>query len=211
MLVNHVLLGIFWVIYCVLHSVLASLHVKEKIAALFSKAFRYYRIFYTVFAFAGLALILLMMFRMESPLLFQLTMFFIIAGILLSFSGLVLMLICIRKYFFSLSGLKSLFYEGHSHQLIITGVHRYVRHPLYLGTFAFIWGLFLLMPYASVLITNIVITIYTLFGIHLEEQKLLKEFGSDYAHYRLQVPRLLPSFKKRFKNQTTAGNARFTD
>ena len=77
------------------------------------------------------------------------------------------MILCIKNYFLSLSGLKSLLNESYSNELIIKGVHRYVRHPLYLGTFAFIWGLWLLLPTVSFLIVNVIITTYTLVGIRL--------------------------------------------
>lgn len=189
---DHVLLAILWIAYCLLHSILADLSIKKKISLAARGLFRYYRLFYTVFAFAGLAGILYFLYFLESPLLFLLDLPILILGIFISFSGVVLMIICISKYFFTLSGLKSLFQETPSGTLMISGIHRHVRHPLYLGTFMFIWGLFLLLPYVSVLITNIIITIYTLIGIRLEEQKLVQEFGESYVRYRQQVPGLLP-------------------
>jgi protein-S-isoprenylcysteine O-methyltransferase Ste14 len=113
----------------------------------------------------------------------------------LGLSGLSLMLVCIKKYFISLSGLLSLVKETVSHQLLITGIHRYIRHPLYLGTFTFLWGLFLTTPYLSLLIANSIITVYTLIGIRLEETKLINEFGENYKLYQKKVPKLIPSFK----------------
>jgi protein-S-isoprenylcysteine O-methyltransferase Ste14 len=95
----------------------------------------------------------------------------------------------------NLSGLRSLVIEDFSNELQITGIHKYTRHPLYLGTFGFIWGLFLLLPYLSLFIANIVITVYTLIGIRLEEQKLINEFGESYVKYRSTVPKLIPFLK----------------
>ena len=107
------------------------------------------------------------------------------------------MLISIKKYFLSISGIKTLVTEeSPSNELRIDGVHKYVRHPLYLGTFLFIWGLFILFPYVSLLIANSIITIYTLIGIVFEEQKLQKEFGAAYTDYQKQVPKIIPSFKR---------------
>lgn len=104
------------------------------------------------------------------------------------------MLVCIKKYFLNLSGLKSLVAEEViSNELRIDGIHRFVRHPLYLGTFIFIWGLFLLYPHWSLLIANSVITIYTLVAIRFEEQKLIEEFGEAYITYQKQVPTILPT------------------
>jgi protein-S-isoprenylcysteine O-methyltransferase Ste14 len=116
-------------------------------------------------------------------------------GIVLGFFGLALMLVCIKKYFIGLSGLLSLVQKNASQDLIITGVHKYVRHPLYLGTFAFIWGLFLVLPYWSLLIADTVITIYTLIGIKWEEDKLVSEFGESYKLYQKKVPMIIPFTK----------------
>jgi protein-S-isoprenylcysteine O-methyltransferase Ste14 len=117
--------------------------------------------------------------------------------VLVSVTGLLIMGICIKKYFLSLSGLKSLFQEKPAHELMIGGIHRYVRHPLYLGTFLAIWGGFLVYPVLSFFISNVVITLYTLTGITFEEKKLVAEFGPAYETYRQQVPKLLPAFRRK--------------
>ena len=91
-----------------------------------------------------------------------------------------------------LSGLRSLLQEETYSELLISGIHRYVRHPLYLGTFLFIWGLAILFPTLSLFISNLVITIYTLIGIKLEERKLVIEFGDQYRTYQQNVPKLIP-------------------
>lgn len=92
----------------------------------------------------------------------------------------------------SLSGFKTLIKEESSTELIITGVHRYVRHPLYLGTFIFLWGSLLIFPLLSWLIAVLIITIYTVWAIKFEEDKLLLEYGSQYKIYMEQVPKLIP-------------------
>jgi protein-S-isoprenylcysteine O-methyltransferase Ste14 len=76
------------------------------------------------------------------------------------------------------------------------GIHGYVRHPLYLGTFLLIWGFFLLFPYGSLLVTNIIITLYTLLGIFYEEKKLIRDFGEKYESYKREVPMLFPKLRK---------------
>jgi len=91
-----------------------------------------------------------------------------------------------------LSGLKGLIENRTGNKLMITGIHKFVRHPLYTGTFLFIWGLLILFPTVSVLITDIVITSYTLVGLRFEEHKLEKEFGAAYKKYKQNVPMLIP-------------------
>lgn len=191
MLQNHLILAMLWIVYCVLHSVLASQSLKNRLRQRM-RNYKLYRVWYTLFAFVFLIALVYYQVKMPTIALFSLNSLIMIAGIIVSFSGLLLMLVCIRKYFMSLSGLRSLFIENYSNQLQITGVHKYIRHPLYFGTFAFIWGLFLLLPYLSLFIANVIITLYTLIGIELEEQKLMAEFGEQYVQYRRKVPKLIP-------------------
>jgi protein-S-isoprenylcysteine O-methyltransferase Ste14 len=75
------------------------------------------------------------------------------------------------------------------------GLHKYVRHPLYLGTLLFIWGLFLIFPLVNNLIAVISVTTYVLFGIKLEEKKLRLEFGESYKKYSKKVPQLIPGLR----------------
>jgi protein-S-isoprenylcysteine O-methyltransferase Ste14 len=148
-----------------------------------------------LFAFIFLAGLIYYQIKIPAIQLFVRTRSILLVGIFISVLGLIVMLICIRKYFMSLSGLRSLIVENFSGNLEISGIHKYVRHPLYLGTFAFIWGLFLLLPHLSLLLVNTIITIYTLIGIELEEKKLMVEFGKDYQSYRKTVPKLIPFSK----------------
>ena len=196
MLLNHIILATLWMIYCVLHSVLASEEIKRKLQ---KKMKKWYRLWYTIFSFVFLVTLLYYQVSIPTIELFEQSNFVLIAGIILSFLGSVIMLACIKKYFINLSGLRSLVVENYSNELQITGIHKYVRHPLYLGTFIFIWGLFLLLPYLTLLIANVIITVYTLIGITLEEKKLVAEFGKDYEDYRKRVPKLIPFFNLRRK------------
>lgn len=118
-------------------------------------------------------------------------------SLILAIPGLVVMLICIRKYFYGLSGIRTLNtgMPEITPTLQQTGIHRYVRHPLYLGTLLFVWGLFLMFPFLNNLIAAAVITIYVLIGIRLEEEKLLLEYGIEYQLYKAKVPRLIPKLK----------------
>lgn len=185
-----------WIVYGVLHSVLAGRHLKKRI----EKRIRNYRLLYTLFAFVFFIAIIWYQVRITSYKLFSGNTFILIAGTTLALSGLVVMLVCIKKYFMTISGLRSLFKAEHSNELLVKGIHRYIRHPLYLGTFAFIWGLFLLMPYLSLLVANTVITAYTLIGIGFEERKLVAEFGSAYRQYQKDVPKLVPFLKLKRKH-----------
>jgi protein-S-isoprenylcysteine O-methyltransferase Ste14 len=194
---QHIILAVLWIIFCVLHSLLASIKVKQWIAKGSGNFFKYFRLYYTLFAFINFAIVLFYQITIPSPYIFSPTVASYSLGIFMGSLGLGLMTICIKKYFANLSGLKTLFVDeiktGNS--LLITGVHRYMRHPLYTGTFLFIWGLFIFLPYASILISNFIITVYTLIGIRFEEEKLTREFGNSYEEYKKKVPKIIPSIR----------------
>ena len=196
MVKEHILLALFWVVYGVLHSVLANTGVKDWFSRRMGRGFVHYRLFYSLFALLTFMAILSYQLRIASPLLYTGFFSLKVLGALLTLVGMSIMLYCIRKYFMSLSGLKSLVQpENNKAELMLTDIHRYVRHPLYLGTFIFIWGLWLIFPYLSLLISNAIITLYTLIGISLEEKKLEMLFGESYKSYKKRVPKILP-FRK---------------
>lgn len=194
MLLNHVVLGVCWVVYGLLHSFLAAAGTKEFFKKKLEDHYRHYRLYYTLFAAAALAAVIWYGLSIESVMLFLPNVFTDVAGGSITTFGACIMYVCVKKYFMGLSGIKSLLQAESHASLIVTGVHRHVRHPLYLGTFLFIWGLFLLFPSASFLLSNVIITGYTLLGIKLEEQKLVKQFGEQYTTYQKKVPKLIPKF-----------------
>lgn len=191
---THAWLGFSWVVYCVLHSLLASMNVKRFFQKRLGRSFRHYRLGYTLFAFAGLAALLWFQLSLSSVKLYAPIFFTNVAGGLVGSCGLLIMGICIKKYFLNLSGLRSLAREEIYPVLEIKGVHRYVRHPLYAGTFLFIWGLLLLAPTLSLLLSNGIITAYTLLALRLEEKKLVLQFGEAYKTYQQTVPPIIPNF-----------------
>jgi protein-S-isoprenylcysteine O-methyltransferase Ste14 len=78
-------------------------------------------------------------------------------------------------------------------KLVVNGLYRYVRHPLYTAGLAFIW----LTPVMTLnlLAMNLGFTFYILVGALYEERKLLKEYGEIYAQYQQETPMLIPRFQ----------------
>ncbi|MDB5252866.1 MAG: hypothetical protein JWP27_2035 [Flaviaesturariibacter sp.] len=191
---DHLLLCLCWLFFCFFHSALASGRVKRWVSTRRPRLHIHYRLLYTLFAAVTFLPIVAWQIRMRSPFLLPVETRWV--GLPVAAAGLAVMAVCIRKYFMGLSGLKSLL-SGHpeSPDLKIDGVHRHVRHPLYLGTFLFIWGLFLFNPQLSLLLSNVIIHGYTLVGLRYEESKLVDTFGSQYETYRKQVPKLIPRFR----------------
>lgn len=200
MITSHVILAIVWILYCILHSVFASPKFKQAATQWMGKQFKFYRLYYIIFAFLGLIAIIIYPLTFPSYQFFAITKATTIIGILVTAVGLIIMSISILKYFMQVSGLRELIEEKtdneSGNELMITGIHKFVRHPLYTGTFIFVWGLLIIFPYASVLIIDVIITVYTLIGLQFEERKLEKEFGNAYALYKKQVPMLIPRLTK---------------
>ena len=196
MIISHIILALGWIFYCVLHSVLASSKFKRLAHDKMGNQYKFYRLYYTVFAFVGFALILCYQITMDSYRIFVPNAISLVIGIVIALSGLLIMFVCILKYFMQLSGLKGLIENRTNNELMITGIHKIVRHPLYTGTFIFVWGLLVIFPVASLLIADTIITVYTLIGLRFEEMKLEKEFGEAYKSYKRKVPMLIPKLVK---------------
>ncbi len=118
-----------------------------------------------------------------------------IAAATLSIPAVIILVAAAKKYFLDLSGidvlLKRLPVQAHLEQ---TGLHKWVRHPLYTGTLLLVWCIFLWNPSLANLISAACITLYTRIGIYFEEKKLVQLFGEEYIVYASKVPMLIPGF-----------------
>ena len=193
---DYIILFLLWSCYCVLHSILAAAKWKSFLKKNTGKAFRYYRISYSIFSTVTLIGILYYQYSFVSPLLFNIPAIKYFSLLCLILPGLLIMAISIFKYFRLLSGIRSLYQPKPSAYLKQGGIHKHVRHPLYLGTILFIWGLFCVFPMLNNLIAVVIITAYTLIGIQFEEKKLVKEFGNAYMDYIKTVPAIIPAFNR---------------
>jgi protein-S-isoprenylcysteine O-methyltransferase Ste14 len=87
-------------------------------------------------------------------------------------------------------------------ELVVTGLYKFVRNPLYIaGT--------LVLAGETLLFQSIGIFIYTLimfgvFHVHvlIEETHLENTFGKKYEQYRRSVPRWIPRFKSYRGNES---------
>ena len=190
---NIVILFVGWCIYGLVHSVLATTAVKQFANNLGIKLGAY-KVIYNVIALVGLYALIKFQTTVTSVRLFSSTILITTLGMFLTIVGFAVMLICIFKYFKQMNGFSQ---EVNQPTLIISGLHRFVRHPLYTGTFIFIAGLFFLFPFMANLVSISVIIAYTLIAIRFEEKKLILTFGEDYISYQKRVPKILPDFWKR--------------
>jgi methanethiol S-methyltransferase len=190
---QHGWLTLWWILFCILHSFLAGERCKRRLLNLSPFAFRYYRFAYSVFASISLIAVLVYQYSFNDFRLWQPSVAVTIIAIPFLGVGLYIMTICIRKYFFHLSGISVFRKKEPEPVLQRSGLHRFTRHPLYFGTLLAIWSLFVLFPFVVHAIAAVIITVYVIIGIRLEERKLFAEYGDEYKHYSKRVPMLIPN------------------
>jgi protein-S-isoprenylcysteine O-methyltransferase Ste14 len=82
-------------------------------------------------------------------------------------------------------------------RLVVRGLYRYTRNPMYLGvlTFLLAWVVLFQLP-GLVLYAAFVGTAFHAFVMFYEEPHLEREFGDEYRAYREQVGRWLPRARR---------------
>jgi protein-S-isoprenylcysteine O-methyltransferase Ste14 len=91
----------------------------------------------------------------------------------------------------------------HGEGVVAAGPYRYLRNPLYLGTFLHTLALALLMPPSGAVFCILVIGIFQLRLIGAEESFLSAKLGAPYLAYCAKVPRLIPAITPRVPASTT--------
>lgn len=83
---------------------------------------------------------------------------------------------------------------GSRRDLVVRGLYRFVRHPLYTCTMLFLW----LIPVMTwnLLAFNLGVSAYFIIGSRYEEDKLIEEYGQAYVEYRRRTPAFLPRLKR---------------
>jgi protein-S-isoprenylcysteine O-methyltransferase Ste14 len=85
----------------------------------------------------------------------------------------------------------------HGEGVVAAGPYRYLRNPLYLGTFIHTFALALLMLPSGAIFTIIAIGLEQLRLISAEEPFLTAKLGEPYLAYCAKVPRIIPSLTPR--------------
>jgi protein-S-isoprenylcysteine O-methyltransferase Ste14 len=81
-------------------------------------------------------------------------------------------------------------------ELVVSGLYRYVRNPMYVGVFIILIGHFLWFGYWGMLAYAVLFLVPVhLFVTLYEEPDLKKRFGPAYEKYLNQVPRWFPRFR----------------
>ena len=181
-------------LYGIVHSFLASKSAKAIAQRwLGASAGRGYRLAYNIFAVVSLLPVLALpillpdrpLYRIPSPW----------AYLAVAVQGMALLALLVGLWqtgVWSFLGLEQLQrpVEGGESRLVVSGLYRWVRHPLYTAGLVFLW--FTPLMTVNLLALYAGLTLYLVVGASFEERKLLREFGADYAEYRQRTPMLIP-------------------
>lgn len=190
------LLAVYLLAYCALHSWLASLSCKQHFAKRWPLQMRYYRLLFNLSALVLLLPVALLLWRNAGPGLWQ-------------WQGLSawlangLALAAVLAFVHSLRGYDLSQFSGSAQlrnpttnqdpeqqaQLHIGWWHRRVRHPWYFFVLVILWTRQMDLAH---LICYSIFTAYFVVGSRLEERKLKLQFGEAYRGYCRLVPGLLP-------------------
>jgi len=188
------LLIILWLLYFSIHSLSASLWLKQRVADRFPNFMPGYRLSFNVIALLALVPPLYLMYRYPGENLWQWSGGWQYLSYLASIIALGGFLWSLRYYkiseFLGTSQLK----EGRKdileqEQFYLSPLHHYVRHPWYSLALLYIWSRDM---NESFFVTASLISIYFIIGSRLEETKLIAYHGQQYRLYRQQVAALIP-------------------
>jgi hypothetical protein len=82
-------------------------------------------------------------------------------------------------------------------RLVAAGPYRYLRNPLYLGSWLLGFATAILMPPSGAAFFLLAFSAFTLFLISAEERFLAAQLDDGYQEYCRRVPRLWPRFSAR--------------
>lgn len=189
---DYWLLAIFWLIYFVVHSMMAANGVKSFFERILKNGFRFYRIVYSMIASIGLISLLVFNASIPPVILFESKGLIRYLSLMLPTLGVIVISRAFREYrLIAFLGLKQ-----ESSEFMRTGILQHVRHPIYSGTILVVIGFFLFNPTYATLLSVGSILVYLPVGIYLEEKKLIRQFGAQYLSYKKDVPSVFPRLNK---------------
>jgi len=187
-------LSVAWLVYFVVHSVLASLGFKAWLAEQWPALDRYYRLLYNGFALVSLLPLLYLLVLWHGEPIWQWHGPWRWLNYALTLAAAGGFFLTLKYYdggeFLGLKSLRGKRSESSAGEgFVLSPMHRFVRHPWYFLGLVLIWTREMDLAF---LLSATLMTGYFIVGSLLEERKLVAQLGNQYADYRRQVPGLLP-------------------
>ena len=183
-----------WLGYFVVHSALASLTMKHRVARRWPGLMPAYRLFFNFVAVVGLLVPMWLTFAIGGEPVIRWTgaWWWLANGLavlaLLGFAW------SLRYYdgaeFLGLRQLREREQRvGDQERFRLSPLHRHVRHPWYFLGLVLLWTRDMT---PAMLASVVMMTLYIVIGSRLEERKLISYYGDAYRQYRQRVPGLVP-------------------
>lgn len=189
-----VLLAFSWFVYFFLHSVLASLTLKQWVASRWPALFPGYRVCFNVLSVLLIVPVLYLMYSSKGGALWAWRGEWAYVANAIALLAVLGFMWSMKFYdgmdFLGLRQLKSAEKNVHgSEKLCLSPLHRFVRHPWYFFALVIIWTRDM---DSAFLVSAVCMTIYFFAGSWLEERKLVLAHGEAYRRYMSYVPGVLP-------------------
>jgi methanethiol S-methyltransferase len=189
--------ALLWLSFGFIHSLLARESTKRLLQPLFGRS---YRFSYNLFSALHIGLVIIggQLVLGQNSVKFEFGNEFTFLAAACQVAGGIVLVLSLTQYDLGrFSGVTQLFRDNDSgsdaEPLHITGMHRYVRHPLYLGAYLYLLG-------GAVsgfgLQTALWGCLYLWVGTWFEERSLVNQYGRAYIEYKVKVPAIIP-FKGR--------------
>ena len=130
-----------------------------------------------------------------------------VVGLVLLAAGVTVLLDAFRR--FVVEGLGTPAPVASTQHLVVGGIYRHVRNPMYLAVAATIVGQALLLGSVELLVYAVAFLLVTLAFVRLyEEPTLHRQFGSEYDDYRREVPGWWPRLRPWRPENASSASAR---
>jgi len=192
---DHLIYALLWLSFGVVHSLLASGPVKVSLAGLFGAG---YRLAYNIFAVLHIGAIIAVgrIYFADGAAQYPFEGIPAMALNAALVLGVLVLIATLMEYdlgrfsgFAQLRAARDGETIAEDEPLVVTGLHQYVRHPLYSGAFLLLFsGAWNEFSFA----TAIWGSLYLLIGTWFEERKLVRLYGDAYRDYRRRVPAFFP-------------------
>jgi len=188
-LITYLPIIIAWLIFGLMHSILASRLMKDKL----NLGPLTYRRLYNVFSIFAVLFIFFLGATLPAEYLFVKDQVSKSIGLIIATFGFLLAKLAFRPI--SLSEFLGIKPETNQ-KLIKDGIYARIRHPLYSALILGLIGFLIFSPTYTNLVHVICILFYLFIGIYFEEKRLKNFFGQEYDDYKKQTPMLFPTLRK---------------
>ena len=191
---------ISFVLWAVVHSLTAAQFFKDGVKRIVGET-RYqqtYRLLYTGFSLLSILPVFYFYWRLPTVILWQADApWSFLLNIIQGLGVIGAAVAVIQTDAWSFIGLRQFFTSpemkaqaGLGESLYISGLYRWMRHPLYTFSMLILWCAPTMSQHTFIF--NLMATAYFIGGSILEEQRLTADFGQAYSDYQEEVPRFIP-------------------